>query len=194
MKVRAAGFVCSARSARHLPRDRLSEIAFSGRSNVGKSSLINVLLNRKNLAKTSSTPGKTRSLNCYSVNDALYFVDLPGYGFARVSKAERAQWERFVEPYLMGRATLRGLVQLVDARHDPMETDLRMVEWLLYHQKPFLIALTKSDKLSRHKLKAQCERTIGILSEMDPNLSTVLFSTKTRMGRDQIWRWIEQVV
>ena len=190
MKVRNATFVVSAVHPSQFPRDEGAEIAFSGRSNVGKSSLINALLSQKGLAKTSSTPGKTRQINYFRINEAFYFVDLPGYGYAKAPKRERANWGRLVEPYLKKRETLLGLVQLIDARHDPTESDLQMVAWLSAYGLPFLIVLTKSDKLSAKKLSAQIRRTGRILSEWG-DLPMVSFSAKSGLGKDKVWKWIE---
>jgi GTP-binding protein len=132
-----------------LPADGLPEIAIVGRSNVGKSSLINKLANRKGLAKSSSTPGKTRTINYYKMNRQWYLVDLPGYGYARVSKTERARWGKLIEQYLLKRQTLRGVILLVDIRHAPSENDVLMKEWLSHNQIPHLVVATKSDKISR---------------------------------------------
>ena len=191
MKIQKAEFVISAVHPSQFPCDGGAEIAFSGRSNVGKSSLINTLLNRKGLAKTSSTPGKTRQINYFRINEAFYFVDLPGYGYAKAPKRERANWGRLVEPYLKKRETLLGLVQLVDARHDPTESDLQMVAWLSAYELPFLIVLTKSDKLSAKKLSTQIQRTRQILSESG-DFPIIPFSAKRGSGKDQVWKWIEK--
>ncbi|MCD6336499.1 MAG: YihA family ribosome biogenesis GTP-binding protein [Candidatus Latescibacteria bacterium] len=190
MKVRKSEFVISAVQASQFPSDGDAEFAFSGRSNVGKSSLINTLLNRKGLAKTSSTPGKTRQINYFRINEAFYFVDLPGYGYARAPKRERANWGRWVEPYLKNRDPLLGLIQLIDARHDPTENDLQMVTWLLSYELPFLIVLTKSDKLSVRKLSEQIQKTRRILSEWG-DLPVVPFSAKRGVGKEAVWKWIE---
>ena len=190
MKVRNATFVVSAVHPSQFPRDEGAEIAFSGRSNVGKSSLINALLSQKGLAKTSSTPGKTRQINYFRINEVFYFVDLPGYGYAKAPKRERVDWGRLVEPYLKKRETLLGLVQLIDARHDPTESDLQMVAWLCAYGIPFLIALTKSDKLSAGKLSAQIQRTRQMLSEWG-DFPIVPFSAKSGLGKDKVWKWIE---
>lgn len=197
MKIRKAEFVVGAVHPSQWPRDGGVEIAFSGRSNVGKSSLINTLLNRKGLAKTSSTPGKTRQMNYYRINleaqaaEAFYFVDLPGYGYARAPKRARVDWGRLVEPYLKSRETLSGLVQLIDARHDPTESDLQMVAWLSASEMPFLIVPTKSDKLSANKLSAQIRRTRRILSEWG-DFPVIPFSAKNGLGKDKVWKWIEE--
>jgi GTP-binding protein len=191
MKVRKSEFVISAVQPSQFPSDGGAEIAFSGRSNVGKSSLINTLLNRKGLAKTSSTPGKTRQLNYFRINEAFYFVDLPGYGYAKAPKRERRNWGRLLESFLKNREPLLGVFQLIDARHDPTENDLQMIAWLSSCAMPFLIVLTKSDKLSAGKLSAQVQKTRRILSEWG-DFPVVPFSAKRGVGKEPVWKWIEE--
>src|SRR5687767_15255983 len=152
MKIVSAEFVKSAYERLHYPNDGRPEIAFLGRSNVGKSSLLNSLLNRKGLARTSNTPGRTQSINFFLVNDSFYFVDLPGYGFAKVSKSMRADWGKMAEEYLSNRQELALCIQLVDSRHKPSRLDIQLYEWLVFNQKPFIIVATKSDKLSSNVL------------------------------------------
>ena len=193
MKIVSAEFVRSFYTVDDLPCGYLPEVAFSGRSNVGKSSMINVLLRRKNLAKTSSTPGKTRSLNYYRIDNKLHFVDLPGYGFSKAPKFERAQWGDLVEPYLLKRKNLKGIIQLIDARHDPQKNDLKMMEWLLYYKKPFLLVLTKSDKVSKNDLQLQTDTFGELLHELETS-PVVPFSAKTKDGKDFVWDWIRNVV
>lgn len=149
MKIKQAEFVGVFVEMNQLPTDQLPEVAIVGRSNVGKSSLINRLANRKNLAKSSSTPGKTRTINFYCFNRSWYLVDLPGYGFAKVARTEKARWGKMIEKYLAGRKTLRGVILLVDMRHPPSEEDRMMKKWLEHHQIPFMVIATKADKLSR---------------------------------------------
>lgn len=149
MKVNQAEFVISAVGPSQYPEDALPEIALAGRSNVGKSSLINCLISRKNLARTSSQPGKTQTLNYYKINQDLYFVDLPGYGYAKVSKTKREQWGKFIESYLMNRETLRLVMQLVDLRHPPSKDDQAMYEWLRHNDVPVLVVATKADKIPK---------------------------------------------
>ncbi|MBI2952362.1 YihA family ribosome biogenesis GTP-binding protein [bacterium] len=193
MKILTAEFVLSAARRDQLPRDRLPEVAFAGRSNVGKSSLLNALLRRKRLAQTSSTPGKTRLLNCYRINDAFYFVDLPGYGYARVPVAERRAWGQIVEDYVTHRQTLRGIVHLLDARHDPTRQDAEMMAWLLSLQIPFLPVATKSDKLSGSQLQRQLKEVHASLSSAG-NLSVLPCSARTGAGLPELWRWIEGIL
>ncbi len=193
MKFRSAEFVTSVGFLRQLPRDGMAEIAFAGRSNVGKSSLLNRLFNRRNLAKTSSTPGKTRTLNFYCVNHAYYFVDLPGYGYAKRSRQERETWGQLIEGYVQDRPSIRGFVQLIDARHDPSRDDLLMIDWLVQGEKPFVVVATKADKLSGHKLKSRLDQTRRMLA-LHGDFDLVPFSAMTGRGKDVVWRWIGEVL
>ncbi len=138
--------------AQDIPKPVYPEVAFIGRSNVGKSSLINAILGKKNLARISSTPGKTRGINYYLVDQKFFFVDLPGYGFAKLSKTERLKWQELIETYLTQSKNLRLICLLMDSRHDLMDSDLEMAQWLQYHERPFCIILTKTDKLSKNAL------------------------------------------
>ena len=149
MKIQSAEYVCSAMRPDQYPRDGKPEIAFAGRSNVGKSSLMNALLRRKNLAKTSGTPGKTQTINFFEVNRAFYFVDLPGYGYAKVPKAVKANWNAAMSAYLRGRKPLKLVVQLLDLRHDPSDKDIAMIALLAECKIPTLLVATKADKLGR---------------------------------------------
>ncbi|HEO6940146.1 TPA: YihA family ribosome biogenesis GTP-binding protein, partial [Streptococcus agalactiae] len=144
-----ASILLSAANKSHYPQDDLPEVALAGRSNVGKSSFINTLLGRKNLARTSSKPGKTQLLNFYNIDDKLRFVDVPGYGYAKVSKTERAKWGKMIEEYLVTRDNLRVVVSLVDFRHDPSADDIQMYEFLKYYEIPVIIVATKADKIPR---------------------------------------------
>jgi len=186
VKVRTVEFAGSLFDAGALVPGDLPQVAFSGRSNVGKSSLINVLLRRtrKKLAHVSATPGKTRSLNFYLVNDRFFLVDLPGFGFARVSSSVRRSWKALVEDYLVGEPKLRGVVHLVDARHDPTVTDLEMVEFLAEKGLPTLVVLTKMDKLKRMAR----ERTVTeVVERLNIDQDQVLgFSSKTGEGREEL--------
>lgn len=173
-----------------IPQDGLPEIAFAGRSNVGKSSLLNCLLNRKALAKTSRTPGKTRTLNYYIVNRELYLVDLPGYGYARRSHSEREQWAKLVNAYIQDRTPLKGIVQLVDARHDPTADDLEMLEWLNQSRKPFLVVATKADLLSGSRFKPRLDQTLKTFQGYG-SVDFVPFSAKTGRGKKNVWGWID---
>ncbi len=187
MKITGAEFVKSAFNESHWTTDGLPEIAFLGRSNVGKSSLINSLLQRKGLARTSNTPGRTQSINFFLINETFYFVDLPGYGYAKVSKTMRADWGKMAEEYLSKRESLRLFIQLVDARHKPTELDKQLNEWLVFHQKNHLIVATKADKLSNNKLN----KSLQEIEQALPESKIIAYSATTGKGRDALWREIE---
>src|SRR5580765_6942688 len=162
MKVTSAEFLKSAFKESDWPRDSLPEISFLGRSNVGKSSLINSLLGVRGLARTSSTPGRTQSLNFYTINGKFRFVDLPGYGYARAPRALKAEWGQAAAEYLAKRELLVLSIHIVDSRHEPSKQDLQLHEWLKHNHKPHLIVITKSDKLSRNELAKSVNRAAGI--------------------------------
>jgi GTP-binding protein len=175
-----------------LPTDQLPEVAIVGRSNVGKSSLINRLANRKNLAKSSSTPGKTRTINFYCFNRSWYLVDLPGYGFAKVSRSEKAGWGKMIEKYLSGRKTLRGVILLVDIRHSPSVDDRTMKDWLEHHQIPFMVVATKADKLSRsarQKNLAMIRRELQLPMEQPP----LGFSAVSGEGLEELLQALQEI-
>lgn len=191
MDVHNVEMVMSAASAAQYPTDGKPEIALVGRSNVGKSSLTNTLIQRKNFARTSSQPGKTQTLNFYNVEDQLYFVDVPGYGYAKVSKKQREAFGQMIEEYITSRKQLRGVISLVDARHDPSADDIAMYEWLHYYNIPILVVATKADKISKskfNKYEANIKRTLGF-DEEDSDF--LFFSSETKYGKDQVWSWIE---
>lgn len=187
MKITSAEFVKSAFEKSHWTVDSLPEIAFLGRSNVGKSSLINSLLGRKGLARTSNTPGRTQSINFFLVNESFYFVDLPGYGFAKVSKQMRSDWGKMAEEYLAERSQLRLSIQLVDSRHKPTKLDLQLNEWLRYYDKKHIIVATKADKLSNNQINKNLRQTAGAF----PESKVIAYSSITGKGRDALWREIE---
>ena len=191
MRIHSAEFVGGAVGEEGSPADGLPEVAFAGRSNVGKSSLINRLVQRRKLAFTSSTPARTQQPNYYRVNDRLYLVDLPGYGYVRGGLDLRRTLGRLIETYLSNRAALQAVVLLIDARHGPTALDLQMVATLKTGGRPFLLVLTKADKLSRGKLERQISRVEeeGELSDL-PYLP---FSSETGLGRDDLLGWIEEV-
>ncbi|WP_235811159.1 ribosome biogenesis GTP-binding protein YihA/YsxC [Syntrophomonas wolfei] len=166
-----------------LPAGNIPEIALAGRSNVGKSSLINKICNRKNLAKSSSTPGKTRTINYYLINDQWFMVDLPGYGYARVSQKEKARWKKMVEAYIGKREQLRGVIQLLDIRHEPGENDILMKDWLLHLQIPLLIVATKADKLSRG---ARMKQIAIIRKTLDLPEMPLVFSAQSGDGVEEL--------
>ncbi len=186
MKITSAEFVKSAFNETHWTTDGLPEIAFLGRSNVGKSSLLNSLLQRKGLARTSNTPGRTQSVNYFLVNERFYFVDLPGYGYAKVSKAMRADWGKMAESYLGERQELVLSIQLIDARHEPTQLDRQLHEWLLFHGKNHLIVATKADKLSSIKLN----KSLRAIENALPQSPILAYSSVTGKGKDALWEKI----
>ncbi len=193
MKVNSVEFKGSFVNIRNLPEPKLPEIAFAGRSNVGKSSLINCLINRKQLAKTSSTPGKTRALNYYSVNEKFYFVDLPGYGFSKVSKAEQKRWKLLIESYCSKNKYLKGVIQIIDSRHGLTKLDQEMLIWLSYLQLPILIVATKIDKLSRNKAQLMLKRIADNTGEFGI-AGVVPFSKITKQGKEHIWKSVIDLI
>lgn len=192
MRFASIEFTIGAVGKGDLPAAGLPEIAFAGRSNVGKSSLINRLVQRKKLARTSSTPGKTQQLNYYLANEQFYLVDLPGYGFVHGGAGLRSTLGKIVERYIADREPLRAVIQLIDARHGPTELDLQMLEWLQDSGKPFLLVFTKADKLSNNKLKLQFDRLDSERSLA--GISFVSFSAIDGRGKDDIVGWIEGVL
>lgn len=191
MQVNNVEIRISAVDPKQYPKDRYPEIAFVGRSNVGKSSLTNVLINRRNYARTSSQPGKTQTLNFYDIESKLFFVDVPGYGYAKVGQKEREKWARMIETYFATRKALDGVVMLVDARHEPGQLDKQMVEFLHYYDLPLLIVGTKIDKVPRSRRnKSESQIRKGLNLNADDSL--VLFSAVDKTGKDAIWQWIEQ--
>ena len=183
MKVRSAKFVAAATIVDSFPRDKRPEIAFIGRSNVGKSSLINSLLGVKGLARTSSTPGRTQSINFFLINDQYYFVDLPGYGFAKTSQENRRAWGKLIERYLAERKQLVLSILIVDARHEPSPLDLQMKSWLQHYGLPFLAVSTKIDKLSTNERRKYEQAAKRIF---DTEL-IIPYSSITRDGASQVW-------
>jgi GTP-binding protein len=187
MKVKSAVFIKSATSPEHYPRDGRPEIAFMGRSNVGKSSLINSLLGVKGLAKTSSTPGRTQLINFFRINDAFNFVDLPGYGYARVPTEVKREWGPMIEKYLATRPNLVLSIVITDLRHEPSKLDLQMKEWLSERGMPFVIVATKADKLSSNQLRTNLSRASAVLGKENP---IIPYSAITRSGADRLWKEI----
>ncbi|PKP33824.1 MAG: YihA family ribosome biogenesis GTP-binding protein [Bacteroidetes bacterium HGW-Bacteroidetes-17] len=188
MIIKSADFVISNQEVSKCPKTDLPEYAFIGRSNVGKSSLINMLTNRKKLAKTSSTPGKTQLINHYLINEEWYLVDLPGYGFAKISKSAREKWGELIHQYLMKRKNLRCTFILIDARIEPQKIDLEFMEWLGINQLPFVIVFTKSDKLNKTELINNIERYKSTLLEKWTELPQFIVSSSiTSQGRDAIY-------
>ena len=176
-----------------IPDNQLPEIAFAGKSNVGKSSLINALMNRKSLARTSAQPGKTQTINFYNINDELYFVDLPGYGYAKVSQQEKEKWGKMIEKYLHRSKVLQAVFLLVDIRHEPSANDRQMYEWILangYH--PIVIA-TKLDKINRSQIAKQVKLVKQGLG-VDKDTIVIPFSAETKQGREEIYDLIDQLI
>lgn len=183
MKITSAEFIKSAFNETHYTDDGLPEISFLGRSNVGKSSLINSLLQRKGLARTSNTPGRTQCINFFAINESFYFVDLPGYGYAKVSKSMRKDWGKMAENYLANREELVLSIQLVDSRHAPTELDIQLNEWLKFHHKNFIVVATKADKLSSNQLN----KTIKEIEKKLPDSKIISYSAVTGKGKDALW-------
>ena len=181
-----AEILLSAANKSHYPQDEIPEIALAGRSNVGKSSFINTLLNRKNLARTSGKPGKTQLLNFFNIDDKLRFVDVPGYGYAKVSKTERVKWGKMIEEYLTIRENLRAVVSLVDFRHEPSADDVQMYEFLKYYEIPVIVVATKADKVPRGKWNKH-ESVIKKKLDFDKNDDFIVFSSVNKDGLDAAW-------
>ncbi|MBI2372014.1 MAG: YihA family ribosome biogenesis GTP-binding protein [Deltaproteobacteria bacterium] len=192
MRVTQVEFLTSARDPAGYPRPSLPEVAMAGRSNVGKSSLINALLGRRQVARVSRTPGKTRLINFFKVDDRFVLVDLPGYGYARVSRAEREAWRPMVEAYLTSREVLRGVVAILDCRHLPTEADRSLLDWLGAVRIPTVVALTKSDKLSVNERRRQSLAIAQALGRAPETL--VLFSAVTGDGREPLWRRVQTLL
>ncbi len=191
MKIISAEFMISAVSDKQYPPGNLPEFAFVGRSNVGKSSLINSLLNRKKLVKTSGTPGKTQMINFFDVNHEFVFADLPGYGFAKVPKAVQKKWQALVEQYLTQRENLRTVVLIIDVRRKPTDLDLHMQEWLEQYEVDTILVATKSDKLSQAEQSRQIKK-IRQAFVGDANNALVAYSSKKDKGRKELWKLLEQ--
>jgi GTP-binding protein len=192
MKITSAEFVTSATKPSQYPSALLPEIAFAGRSNVGKSSLINTLVNRKRLVKTSSTPGRTRLINFFDINQQIGFVDLPGYGYAKVPESVKKTWGPMIETYLSTRKALKGVIVILDIRRTPRQEEFDLLSWLQHYSIPGILVLTKTDKLSKSK-QAQKLNLIGQVLERDKN-DFILFSAKSRRGRDALWNAILSLV
>ncbi|MFB5267274.1 ribosome biogenesis GTP-binding protein YihA/YsxC [Paenibacillus enshidis] len=191
MKVTKSEFIISAVRPEQYPADGLPEVALAGRSNVGKSSLINRMINRKNLARTSSTPGKTQQLNYYLINDELYFVDFPGYGFAKVSKSLRQAFGDMIETYLTRREPLKLVLQMVDLRHPPSKDDLMMHEWLKHYNLPLCVVGTKADKIPRTRR----DKHIKVIKQelgIGPGDLFIPFSSEEGLGREELWEVISR--
>jgi GTP-binding protein len=189
VKVHDAHLVISAVKQEQYPEGNLPEFALAGRSNVGKSSFINKMINRKNLARTSSKPGKTQTLNFYNINDQLHFVDVPGYGFAKVSKKEREAWGKMIETYLTTREQLRAVILIVDLRHPPTSDDCMMYDFLKHYEIPTIVIATKADKIPKGKWQKHVKITKETL-HLDSEDDLVIFSSETGQGKDEAWKCI----
>lgn len=186
MKVTQAEIIISAVKPEQYPSDLLPEFALAGRSNVGKSSFINKMINRKNLARTSSKPGKTQTLNFYLINEMVHFVDVPGYGFAKVPKSERDAWGRMMQTYLTSREQLRAVLMIVDLRHPPSKDDVTMYEYLKHYDLPVIVIATKADKIPKGKWQKH-KKVVRETLDMDQEDEVVLFSSETGQGKDEVW-------
>ena len=175
------------------PKDGLPEVAFVGKSNVGKSTLINAMVRRKALARTSSSPGKTRTINFYEVEHKMYIVDVPGYGYAKAPKAEIEKWGKMIEEYLNKRETLRGIVMLVDIRHEPGENDRLMYDWLKHYGYDIIIAATKKDKIKRSQIQKQLSLIKNTL-KLAPEDRLIAFSGETKDGVEELWEELEKLI
>ncbi|WP_078555392.1 ribosome biogenesis GTP-binding protein YihA/YsxC [Bacillus alkalicellulosilyticus] len=186
MKVTKAELDTVAVKPEGYPKGPIPEIALAGRSNVGKSSFINKMINRKSLARTSQKPGKTQTLNFYLINEMIYFVDVPGYGFAKVPKTEREAWGRMIETYIQQSSKLKAVVQIIDIRHEPSKDDKMMYSWLKHYGIPVILVATKCDKIPKGKWQKHTSAISKSLGK-DPNDSIYVFSSETAYGKDQIW-------
>ena len=193
MLIKEAQFVRGAATWKGLSDDGMPEVAFIGRSNVGKSSLINMLTGRKALARTSNTPGKTQQFNYYLINESYYFVDLPGFGYAKVSKVQRAKWERFISRYIAEHEAVRLVIHLVDGRHNPTNLDKDVMEFMKGGWMTYLVVLTKMDKLSGNHRNKAVRQVKESLAEFDLEVPVIASSSKNRTGKEEILQWIQDV-
>lgn len=190
MKVTKSEIIISAVAPKQYPTEGLPEIALAGRSNVGKSSFINKMINRKALARTSSKPGKTQTLNFYLINEFFHFVDVPGYGYAKVSKKERAAWGEMLETYFSERENLKAAMLIVDIRHQPTNDDVMMYEFFKYYQIPVIVIATKLDKIKKGQIAKNVKRVKDTL-QLQGNDEIIPFSSETGQGKDQAWKSIQ---
>ena len=191
MKVNQAEITISAVKPEQYPEDGYPEFALAGRSNVGKSSFINKMIGRKSLARTSSKPGKTQTLNFYKIEDQFFFVDVPGYGYAKVSKSEREAWGKMIERYITGREQLRAVIQLVALRHPPSQDDILMYDFLKHYNLPCVIVATKADKIPKSRLQKH-RKIIKETLDLDPSDPLILFSSETGQGKEEAWAELEK--
>lgn len=191
MNVTKAEMIITAGKKSQFPVHDMPEIAFAGKSNVGKSSLLNAMLNRKALARTSSQPGKTQTINFYSVQDTLMFVDLPGYGYAKVSKTERERWGQLIEDYLQNREQLKKIILLIDIRHEVGKNDKMMYDWIKHYHNNVIVVATKLDKIKRSQVQKQLS-VIRKGLELTSEDKLIAFSAETKQGKDELWQIIEE--
>lgn len=195
MNIVTADFVCSNTDYKKCPTPDKPEFAFIGRSNVGKSSLINAITNRKGMAKTSGTPGKTQVINHFVINNSWYLVDLPGYGFAKTAKTNREKWEKMIRDYLQNRTSLLVTFVLVDARLQPQTIDLEFMTWMGTHQLPFVIVFTKSDKLTKNELNRNVSQySKKLLETWDETPRMFITSSESQVGKDELLQYIEETI
>jgi len=193
MKILSAEFIKSVADLKQLPRDRVPQIAFAGRSNVGKSSLLNSLLNRKKLVQVSSTPGKTRLINFFLINQKFYFVDLPGYGYARVARNISRSWQKLIENFFLQSPELKGVVVLIDLRHDIMQADLELIDWLKFNQLPVVVVGTKADKLSGNQKNARVQINQELLKTLEIQ-TFIPYSAISGLGKEPLWSAILELL
>lgn len=193
MDIRNTKYEVTAVKPEQYPVHDLPEIALVGRSNVGKSSFINTMVQQKNLARSSATPGKTREINFYNIDRTFYFVDLPGYGYAKVSKEKKETWDEMIETYLSSRAQLQAIIMLVDIRHAPSAEDRVMAHWLRSRGLPSITVAAKLDKISRSQINKRVQEIRTVLT-MDESAPLIPFSAETRQGRDEVWRYIQGMI
>src|SRR6056297_919695 len=190
MEFQTARFITSAPALKDCPDESLPEFCFAGRSNVGKSSLLNKMTNKRRLARTSNTPGKTQQMNYYNIDESCYFVDLPGFGFAKVPEKERKRWGKDIQEYLKNRSTLRLILHLVDARHPPTALDEEFFFWMASNGMPFAVILTKADKLSKNKLTQSVAHTRKVLGSMNIEVPLIPSSADSGSGIDEVQKLI----
>lgn len=194
MIIKSSNYAVSAVREDQYPKDNLPEIALSGRSNVGKSSLINTILNRKTLARTSSQPGKTQTLNFYLINDEFYLVDVPGYGYARVSQKKRQEFGEMIQDYLETRPNLKGLVILIDSRHEPTKDDIAMYNYAQYLNLPILVVCTKIDKIKKSQVNKVMSRLKKNIDLNYDHVTVLTFSSVTKLHVAELGNWIEEKI